>query len=224
MNSVNFDDYSKNYDNLLQSQHKKFGNIDYYNEYKIRILKKLIDSNKQLNILEFGCGIGRNFPFLESTFKNSFIYGYDISQESIKLASKENPNVKFIKDELLDNYSNFFDLIFISGVYHHIPINNRKESTLKIYNLLKKRGKAVIFEHNPYNPLTVKMVNTCVFDEDAILLNKKELTHLFLTNGFKYLKSNYSLFFPPRLKKFDFLEKYLNWIPFGGQYYLMVEK
>ncbi len=59
----------------------------------------------------------------------------------------------------------------------------------------------IIFEHNPYNPITRFMVNTCEFDKDAVLLTRKELIKIFINNGFSLIKGKYCLFFPPRLLK-----------------------
>ncbi len=224
MNKIEFDNFSNNYNDLLQSQHKNMGDISYYSKYKVDILTTIVNKKSKLNILEFGCGIGRNLPFLENRFKNSSIYGFDISSKSLDIASNNNPNTNFLNSSELNNYKNFFDLIFIAGVYHHIPIKRRNDVSRQIHKLLKTHGKVVVFEHNPYNPITMKMVNTCEFDQDAIVLNKKELINIFLENNFSCEKSSYTLFFPPKLKKFSFIEKYLSWFPLGGQYYIVIKK
>ncbi len=224
MNKVEFDNFSKNYNDLLQSQHKNMGDISYYSKYKVDILTTIVKKESKLNILEFGCGIGRNLPFLENCFKNSSIYGFDISSKSLDIASNANPNIDFLNSSDLDNYKNFFDLIFIAGVYHHIPTKERTDVSKQIYNLLNIHGKVVVFEHNPYNPITMKMVNTCEFDRDAVVLRKKELINIFLKNNFSYEKSSYTLFLPPKLKMFSFIEKYLSWFPLGGQYYIVIKK
>lgn len=221
---IDFDDYTKEYEDLLQTQHKRFGNVSYYSKYKIDILKSISHLSKPINILEFGCGIGRNLPFLESGFMDSTIYGFDISKKSIKKAKQDNPNIKFIKSDDFKNYDNFFDLIFIAGVYHHIPVEQRNFVSQQIYKLCKSNAKIVIFEHNPYNPLTMKMVNTCEFDKDAVVLKKNELIKLFLDNNYSYINSSYTLFLPPKLKILNFIEKYLFWCPLGGQYYIVVKK
>ena len=41
MKKVNFDEYANNYNKILQGQHKLFGNIEYYSEYKIKIIRKI---------------------------------------------------------------------------------------------------------------------------------------------------------------------------------------
>jgi SAM-dependent methyltransferase len=220
---VDFDKYSDGYSELMRKQHAKFGDIDYYSMQKARITK-IISPEDSVNILEFGCGVGRNLPFIKNEYPNSNIYGYDISQDSIDIASNNNPDVKFFSEISDDRFYKKFDLIFISGVYHHIQPELRREVTSLIYDLLNDKGRIVCFEHNPYNPLTRHMVNTCEFDEDAVLLKAKELKKIFKAQGFKFRSSSYILFVPSRFKQFSFIEKYLTWLPLGGQYFVSFEK
>ena len=222
---VNFDEYSDEYLKLMEEQHSKYGDISYYSEHKAKITKKI--ANKNINIktiLEFGCGVGRNLPFLQQEFKDAKIYGSDISKESLEIAKQNNPNITFIHDEEMKQYINKFDLIFIAGVYHHIAPDLRKSVTEKIVTLLNQNGKLICFEHNPYNPLTRKMVNTCEFDKDAVLLTIDEIKHLFVKAGLHSLESAYTLFVPPKLKQFNFIEPFFKWLPLGGQHYVALEK
>lgn len=224
MKKVNFDAYSVNYDTLMQEQHAKFGDIAYYSEYKAKITKALCADVQQARILEYGCGIGRNLSYLQSAFEDSSIFGFDISKESLEIARIQNPTAMILNQDELLKYENYFDIIFIAGVYHHIAPNLRNEVTKNILKLLKQNGKIIIFEHNPYNPITRRMVSTCVFDTDAVLLTKSELTKLFKLLNFDCVKSGYALFVPPRLKKITFIEKPLRWLPLGGQYYSVFQK
>lgn len=141
MEKVDFNEYADNYNNLMQQQHKKFGNVEYYSEYKITILKQYYrnELSKDLNILEFGCGIGNNLKYLQTAFKNSKVYGFDISDESLEHAKKNNPNIEMVNEEGLQKLEEKIDLIFIAGVYHHIAPNLRDAATKNIYNLLKKK-------------------------------------------------------------------------------------
>ena len=36
--------------------------------------------------------------------------------------------------------------------------------------MLSEKGNIFITEHNPYNPVTRKIVSECAYDKDAILL------------------------------------------------------
>ena len=52
----------------------------------------------------------------------------------------------------------------------------------------------------------------------------KESLELIKTAGLKTQKKKYTLFFPAFLKGLRFLEKYLGFIPIGGQYYVLAVK
>ena len=208
MKKVNFDEYSKNYDDIMQNQHKKFGDIKYYAEYKIKILSNIVKrQNQNLKILEYGCGTGRNLPYIVEAFRESSVFGFDISKESLEIARQNNKEVKIIEtNEELACYNRYFDVIFIAGVYHHIEPDLRDYVTSNIFKLAADNCNVAVFEHNPYNPLTRRMVSTCEFDKDAVLLSKKELQSIFFKAGFKDNGSAYTLFFPPILESLSFLE------------------
>ncbi|MEJ5299410.1 MAG: class I SAM-dependent methyltransferase [Thermodesulforhabdaceae bacterium] len=230
MQKTKFDDFAINYDDLLQKQHSTFGDISYYSEYKIKLVhqisEKYFGKNLRLNILEYGCGTGRNLQYFNMMFPESNIFGFDISRNSLEIAKSRNDKAIFLwsEDELLKYYNNYFDLVFVAGVYHHIPPAMRNYVTSVIKHITQRHGIVMVFEHNPYNPITRHMVNTCEFDDDAILLSKGELINLFEILGFYFLKAGYTLFFPPRLKKVSFIEKFIHWIPLGGQYYVVFKK
>lgn len=220
---VDFNEYSDEYINIMDKQHSKYGDIEYYSEHKAKITKKFISSNVK-EILEFGCGIGRNLPSLQKEFPTSNLYGSDISTESLIIAKNNNIKVQFIQDDELEQYNEYFGLIFIAGVYHHIAPELRDEVTKKVISLLKPKGQLICFEHNPYNPLTRHMVNTCEFDNDAVLLNINEVKNIFVKQDLSVVKSAYTLFVPPKLKRLNFIEPFFSWVPFGGQHYVVFIK
>lgn len=111
-------------------------------------------------------------------------------------------------------------MIFTACVFHHIDFSYHENLFREIYRVLKKDGRFYIFEHNPWNPITQKMVNTCPFDKDALLLSPN-YTKKIINKIFKNQCTKYIIFFP-RHKIFNIFirfEKYLYKIPFGGQYY-----
>ena len=116
-------------------------------------------------------------------------------------------------------------MVFTACVFHHIGFQYHENLIQEIYRVLKKNGTFIIFEHNPWNPITRKMVNTCPFDKDAVLLNPT-YTKKLLHKVFQNQKTKFTLFFP-RHKIFNLLirlEKYLSIIPVGGQYYTKSSK
>jgi len=219
--SINFDDFSSDYENKIL---KSFGNIDsnvsYYHSGKAKIAKRELASSPN-KILDFGCGIGSMLKFLKENFNYSKFYAYDESLKSLEHVKIKYPDVNCIHS--LDTMEKF-DLIFVSNVIHHVKSSERNDFFKKIYSLLDDNGRLLIYEHNPYNPITLKVVANCEFDIDAELINKKNLIKLCNENDFKLQKSGYIHFFPSKLKFFFNLEKYLKWFFLGAQYFCIFKK
>lgn len=225
---VDFDEYADNYDELLDQQLNFFSeDVDYYAKYKVNIvvdylLKHKID--RPLRILEFGCGTGRNLISFRQKYPGAELTGYDLSKKSIDIANNEIEGATFTSD-LSELKQDYYDLIFIAGVYHHIEPEIRPDVTQGVFNYLNTQGLLFVFEHNPYNPVTRKMVRECPFDEDAVLLKTSEMKRLLSKIGFNVVSLKYTLFFPPNLtKSSEKLDKLFTWLPLGGQYYVVASK
>ena len=218
-----FDEYADSYEKVLIDQLSFFVNSrDYYSKYKVEIAANLTDRGSK-KILDFGAGIGLSIPFLQNSYLEAEIYASDESEQSLEFIRRKYPSVEILHGNEIEHHK--FDIIFIAGVFHHIAIKDR-EKVLKLLNsIINEDGKIIIFEHNPYNPLTQKIVSNCIFDADANLLYMKQLCSLInATQGLEVNKSAYTLFFPEFLKKLVGIEKYLGWLPLGGQYYVLVGK
>ncbi len=219
---VDFDQYAGDYEKILEDDLKFFGEENgYFAEYKVKIVKDNMLSEPK-NILEYGCGIGLNLRYFNQYFPSAKISGCDISEKSIRIASKDNRSADlFIIDEnSLKEREGRFDLIFVSCVFHHIAPELRENSINQIQRLLKSGGALYIFEHNPYNPVTRKIVKDCIWDKDAILLNTKETIVLMTKGGFDIKEKIFTLFFPAQLGFLRPVEKFLGFLPLGGQYYV----
>lgn len=222
VDKIDFDDYAEEYDDINANIGTFFSkDSGYFNEYKVKIVASALSSEPK-SILEYGCGVGKNIEFLLKHFKNSKIYGCDISQKSIDIARRNYPSVNvFLCDKIPEKK---FDFVFISNVYHHVPISERENVTKEIYKLLEDDGTGFVFEHNPYNPITRRIVDKCPYDKDAHLLSMKDLLSLYSKNGFIVQKKKFTLFFPEILKCLWGIEKYIGFIPLGGQYYIQFRK
>ena len=82
----------------------------------------------------------------------------------------------------------------------------------------------MIWEHNPINPFTQKIVKECVFDKDAVLISSKELKQHLKAASFKKVQIIYTTFFPGILSCFNVFDSFLGWLPLGGQYLATGEK
>jgi SAM-dependent methyltransferase len=228
MKHSEFDNHAHRYDALLDNSIYSFigADSDYFSELKIKEVFSFCQKIKfePLTILNFGCGVGKSEQYFTKYFKNSKLYGFDVSKESIKVARNKNiKNAYFFNDESkLEN--NFFDLIFISNVLHHVDFDKHGGILKDLFNKLKNNSYLFIYEHNTLNPLTQKVVKECELDNNAKLLHFWYTKGLLKQASFKDIDLNFVLFFPPKFKKLLFLEKYLKWFPVGGQYYIKAKK
>jgi SAM-dependent methyltransferase len=218
MEDNEFDQFSDNYNAILSQQLNFFeGDTAYFAEYKINKLRTLLPFTPRA-ILDFGCGIGRSAQFLQQYFPQAKIHGCELSTKSLEQARLILPAAEFFLTKDLQDKAATYDCVFVSNVFHHIPPAERKQAFAAIVQACQPDAAIVIFEHNPFNPVTRHLVNTCPFDKDAVLLKPKELKALFQQAGMKNIQAEYTLFFPAFLQRLRWLEKYLGWLPLGGQY------
>jgi SAM-dependent methyltransferase len=222
-NKVDFDEYADNYENLLKNQLGFFNSErSYFSEYKIKKLKQLFPKGF-VSVLDFGSGIGLSLPYLSKYFPFSNLYATDISNASLAHISKSYPEVNVVSDQDITKLK--FDLILVATVLHHVAPKLRDDLIKRLGGMLNPSGKICVFEHNPYNPITQKMVSNCVFDWDAALLNRKQSCALLNTNtDLEITHAGYTLFFPHFLRWLRFIEPALTWLPLGGQYYVIATK
>ena len=219
---VDFDEYTADYNRLLQQQTAFFSpNEEYFARYKVDIVRNRVGFPVG-SVLEFGCAIGRNIPFLQQAFPQAVITGSDISEASLVIARQENSGVEFVAD--VDTLDGPYDLIFIAGVFHHIAVAERAAVARRLHSLLAPGGQLFVFEHNPYNPVTRRIVSNCPYDADAVLLKPAELRTLLMSAALEVDDSAYCLFIPPRLHVLVPLEKLLRWLPLGGQYWVQARR
>ena len=84
--------------------------------------------------------------------------------------------------------------------------------------VVRPGGLVAVFEHNPLNPLTRRVVRDCAFDEGVELLPRRELETLLRAAGLEVVSAHYLLFFPWRGRLFEAAERLLARLPLGAQY------
>lgn len=144
-----------------------------------------------------------------------------MSGESIRLATEshgDEATFRAIEGTRLPHEDESFDVVMAACVFHHIPPVERAHWISEIRRVLKPGGHVFVFEHNMLNPLTLKTVRDCSFDEDAILLPRSELMGLVRQAEFDDAGCRYIVFFPHLLGFLRPLEPAMGWIPFGAQY------
>lgn len=218
-----FDRYAQSYSDMHKQSVRTSGEEPgYFSAYKAAYMAGSLGSHHDLafDLLDFGCGIGGSVPHLRGNFPHARILGMDVSGQSVDMAGAANPDARFRKIEggKLDLEDDSIDVSMVACVYHHIAPSERLGWTRELQRVIRPGGRLFLFEHNPLNPLTRKIVRDCPFDEDAILLPHKETLDLFRQAGFKEVKLDYIVFFPKFLGFLRPLERRLSGIPLGAQY------
>ena len=231
MDTKEFDKFAEEYQNLHAQNIKISGETpEFFCEYKIQDLKQLASHFKlpeNSTLLDFGCGVGSSIGMMHKYFPKAILHGVDVSEKSIAIAQQRFGDIAHIETyngETLPFHNETFDIVFAACVFHHIPQTYYQNIFQEIKRVLKPNGIFVIFEHNPLNPLTVHAVNTCPFDENAVLIQANKLKKILMQQSFNYTKSAYRLFFPNILAALRPIERYLAWLPLGAQYYVVSKK
>lgn len=220
----NFDAFARDYREIHNENIRLTGaDSHYFSEFKVKWLRGHLGASEPGAILDLGAGDGTCLSFFRSYFPGSALYGIDVSEKSIEEAAAK--NIRGAELRVYDGTSipypeASFDLILVATVMHHIRFDLHAGLMNEALRVLKPGGRIFIVEHNPWNPVTRHMVNTCPFDEDAVLLKPAYSRTLLEKTGFQKVRNHFTLFFPRGgvFRAFHFLEKYLAWLPAGGQY------
>lgn len=169
--------------------------INNYDVVKNEFQKYLKSKNKK--ILEVGCSTG-NLARQIIDMENNSYYGIDISQKYIDIATQSSLKGTFLQmDARKLNFDNeFFDIIMLSSVLHHIDDNVGKNCFREVHRVLKKEGVVIVAE---------PILNSKSFL--SIILCKLDRGHFIrTTNEYKILFTN-------------FVIKTANHFKFGGHYF-----
>lgn len=197
--------------------------------YKINDVAQVLQrrGKKPLRILDFGAGVGNSLGPMREAFPDSEIVLLDPSSQSLDIARTRFPGQAHCQPfdgQKIPYGDDHFDLIFTACVFHHIPAEFHVGLLAEIGRVMKPGGSFFLFEHNPWNPLTLHAVRSCSFDENAVLINSAQMRGRMAKAGFSNTKTVYRIFFPRFLAKLRPLERYLAGVPMGAQYFVHAVK
>ena len=194
----------------------------------MRDLKAIVEASSlsltEGSFLDFGAGIGTSVPFFRKYFPSAHLTCVDVSKKSLEIAAvnhADKANYVTFDGKNLPFADNSFDVAYACCVFRHIsPLEHIKHLT-ELRRVLKQYGILMIYEHNPLNPLTVRAVNSCPFDENAELIRPGTMHENFKSAGFLSPSIHYRVFFPRFFRMIRMMETWLTWLPLGAQYYVM---
>jgi SAM-dependent methyltransferase len=147
--------------------------------------------------------------------------GVDISPQMVEAARERNPWAQYRHvgaEEPLPYEPATFDVSFAVCVLHHVRPDRRPALVAEMARVTKPGGVVAVFEHNPWNPLTRRAVAGCEFDEDAVLLTRREAQRQLAGAGLREVEGHYILFFTRDSAPLRWIERRLRKVPLGAQY------
>lgn len=225
MNESEFDQFAAEYRRIHASSIRASGEgPEFFAEYKIADIYRMVLDGKLRapnRILDFGAGVGGSVPYFKKYFGAAELACLDVSSKSLEIGrSRFGDSVNFVH---YDGYraplqDEEFDLVFVACVLHHVPRDEHVALLSELRRMLSPGGSLIVYEHNPLNFLTVRAVNQCEFDKNAILIQAKTLTKNVEAAGFYLASLQYRLFFPRALRALRPLERFMGALPIGAQY------
>jgi SAM-dependent methyltransferase len=223
-----FDQHAHDYDATVQRAIGASGeSVQYFAELKARLMTRELSGQQPRAILDFGCGIGNTTRTLATHFPSAVVTGFDVSAESVAVARQLTPadasRVRYLSagGVRLPFDHRTFDAAFTSCVFHHIEPAERLQWARELRRVLTPGAPLFLFEHNPWNPLTVRVVRSIPFDEGVILLKPGYTTRLLRAAGFTTSPPWFYFFFPKILRALRPWERWLRRVPIGAQYYVV---
>ncbi len=231
MDRSEFDQYADEYLAQHQANIAVTGESpEFFAEYKIALTRKFADAAHLAvrRAVDFGSGIGASVPWFRRYFGDAELTCLDASPRSLALSQSRFPGggetYREVDGDALPLPDASVDLGFSACVFHHIAHDEHVGWLRELGRVIAPAGRLVIFEHNPYNPLTVRAVNSCPFDANARLISASKLAADMLEAGWKKVETRYHLFFPHALASLRPVEPALAWLPLGGQYSLVASR
>ncbi|MEZ5512873.1 MAG: class I SAM-dependent methyltransferase [Steroidobacteraceae bacterium] len=224
MNQSEFDQFADEYTRQHSRNVRLSGETpDYFAEYKVRDISRHLGSRSTLalDVLDFGAGVCSSLPWFRKHLPDCRITCLDVSVRSLEIGAMRFPDAaSFVSFDgrNIPVADRSFDVVLAACVFHHIPAKEHAPLLEQIRRVLRPSGVFALFEHNPFNPLTVHAVNTCEFDANAVLIRATEMRDRIRRAGFETARITYRMFFPRVLSIFRPIEPLLGWCPVGAQY------
>lgn len=177
--------------------------------------------DNRVEVLDVGCGHGlMHRHMLERKDVRLGITGIDTAATVIEEAKRLNPGVSYsaYDGKHLPYADHSFDIATATCVMHHVPPAQWSEFMRQMYRVVRPGGKVIIYEHNPFNPATQWIVNSCPIDADAVLLRSGVLKRLMSQAGLSAIAREFIIFAPIDRPLFRYIDRALWWLPLGAQY------
>lgn len=224
-----FDDHADDYRDAVRRS-IAFSGVEQrvFTRRKVRhlldVVRRQLGPTEDVRALDVGCGVGLTDRYLVGRFRE--LQGTDISAEAVRRAAEANPSVRYMHSagDELPYGDEGFDLAFAICVLHHVPPKERSRLVSELRRVVRPGGLVVLFEHNPFNPLTRLAVVRCDFDHDAVLLTTRTAHSLLRAGGLHPVERRYVILLPTEAPRVVAAERMLAGIPLAAQYYVAARR
>lgn len=220
-----FDAYADSYGEAVNRSLAFLGmKVDYFTRVKANYLLDLLAEHfgdgKRVELLDIGCGVGSYHDLLIDRVGS--IAGVDPSRDCLAQAEQRNPGARYSHYDgaRLPFPDASFDAVFTICVMHHVPPAQWPAFAAEMKRVTRKGGLALVFEHNPLNPLTRRVVSNCDFDRNAVLLRQGQVRGLLERAGFTDIRSNTILSIPSSGRIGRAIDLLLGRLALGAQYFV----
>ena len=233
--NAEFDKHAADYDGGLGNPVKRLmgDSADQFIAVKARWLLRREPALKGggLSLLDYGCGAGDLLRVLAGFGARAAFTGCDVSAGMLAEVEKRWPSSLGAPPRTAPQQGarttfadGSFDIATVSAVLHHVAPAERAGVYAELGRLLKPGGRVYVFEHNPRNPLVRYVVARTPIDENAVLLDPREVRQGLLAANRYELDTDYLMFVPPRITFLRAVDRALAWLPFGAQYVVAARK
>lgn len=176
-------------------------------------------------VIDFGCGTGIATPLFFEVLGAESVLGLDVSVKSLAVAERDHGSSR-ARFEALDEYvpDGQADLVFCNGVFHHIPLAERRGSIDYVARCLRPGGLFALWENNIWNPVVKYNMRHAPIDQNAIPLTPPAVRQLVRRGGFTVLATDFLFVFPRALRPLRRVEPLLHHLPIGGQILVLSAK
>jgi SAM-dependent methyltransferase len=229
MEQSEFDRFADEYHSLHAQNIRLSGeDPEYFARYKARDAAKLTRAALPISsVLDFGAGVGNTLPFLHEEFPRCRLVGIDVSRRSLEIARSRCGSYAELQEfdgVHIPFTDSQFGVALAACVFHHIEPAEHVKKLAEIRRVLAPGATLLVYEHNPWNPLTARAVRDCPFDENAQLIAAPTMKRRALEAGFSRVGIRYRVFFPALLAPLRVFEPLLSWLPLGAQYCVVCRK
>jgi SAM-dependent methyltransferase len=231
--AVEFDQFADAYDSAINQALSVSGeNKDYFARGRVSFLARCLRElglrelgESPRSALDYGCGIGGTAQLLRDLAGVGCVVGLDISERSLERARGLYGD-DAIRFQTFEQYKPAaeIDLAYCNGVFHHIPIEERRAAAEYVHGALRPGGVFAFWENNPWNPGTRYVMAKCVFDRHAVTMTSTDAKRMLVEAGFEILRTDFLFYFPRVLQAFRFMEPGLKRLPLGAQYQVLCRR